>query len=103
MGSIGSESLKLSALYLGKVGPMADTLERDVQALKEWLRQAWNYLGHASLTRFERQEIRNQIKQTDAELKKCLQIIAAQAQARRGTPPLPAQTAPRPDFRIFNI
>ena len=82
---------------------MADTLERDVQALKEWLRQAWSYLAHPSLTRFERQEIRNQIKQTDAELKKCLQIIAAKAQARRGTPPLPAQTAPRPDFRIFNI
>jgi hypothetical protein len=82
---------------------MADTLERDVQALKEWLRQAWSYLGHPSLTRFERQEIRNQIKQTDAELKKCLQIIAAQAQARRKTPPPPAQAAPRPDFRIFNI
>lgn len=83
---------------------MADTLERDVQALKEWLRQAWNYLGHASLTRFERQEIRNQIKQTDAELRKCLQKIAAQNQARQRTPPpAPVQTAARPDFRILNI
>lgn len=82
---------------------MADTLERDVQALKEWLRQAWNYLGHPSLTRFERQEIRNQIKQTDAELKKCLQLIAAQNQSRRMTQPPPAQSAVRPDFRIFNI
>ncbi len=82
---------------------MADTLERDVQALKEWLRQAWKYLGHPALTRFERQEIRNQIKQTDAELKKCLQLIAAQNQARRGTKLPPLQTVPRPDFRILNI
>jgi hypothetical protein len=103
MPSIVSESLKLRALYLGKVGPMADTLERDVQALKEWLRHAWNYLGHASLTRFERQEIRNQIKQTDAELKKCLQMIAAQNQARRSMQVPPDSTVPPPDFRIFNI
>jgi hypothetical protein len=82
---------------------MADTLERDVQALKEWLRQAWSYLGHPSLTRFERQEIRNQIKQTDAELKKCLQLIAAQNQARRVSIPPPARKVRRPDFRILNI
>ena len=82
---------------------MADALERDVQALKEWLRQAWCYLAQTSLTRFERQEIRNQIKQTDAELRKCLQRVAAQNQARHGTPAVHLQTAQRPDFRIFNI
>jgi hypothetical protein len=82
---------------------MADTLERDVQALKEWLRQAWSYLAHPSLTRFERQEIRNQIKQTDAELRKCLQLIAVQNQARCRTQAPPVQTAQRPDFRIFNF
>ena len=82
---------------------MADTLERDVQALKEWLRQAWSYLAHPSLTRFERQEIRNQIKQTDAELKKCLQLIAAQNQARRVSQRSSARPAARPDFRILNI
>jgi len=82
---------------------MGDTLERDVQALKEWLRQAWTYLAHPSLTRYERQEIRNQIKQTDAELKKCLQLIAAQNQARQMTRPPPVLTVPRPDFRILNI
>ena len=82
---------------------MADTLERDVLALKEWLRQAWSYLAHPSLTRFERQEIRNQIKQTDAELKKCLQLIAAQNQARRVSPRPSAEAVRRPDFRILNI
>lgn len=82
---------------------MADTLERDVQALKEWLRQAWNSLGQSSLTRFERQEIRNQIKQTDAALKKCLQLIAARNETRRARQPQPIQATRRLGFRILNI
>jgi len=82
---------------------MADTLERDVQALKEWLRQAWSYLSHPSLTRFERQEIRNQIKQTDAELKRCLQLIAAQNQTRLRSLPPSERTVRRPDFRILDL
>jgi hypothetical protein len=83
---------------------MADTLERDVQALKEWLGQAWRYLAEPSLTRFERQELRNQIKQTDAELRACLQRLTAQNQARsRGAEQASATTVPRPGFRILNI
>ncbi|WP_407175298.1 hypothetical protein [Bradyrhizobium sp. STM 3562] len=82
---------------------MADTLERDVQALKEWLRQAWRYLAEPSLTRFERQEIRNQIKQTDAELRACLQKLAAQNQARSKAMDAPVRTVPRSDFRILNV
>ena len=81
---------------------MADTLERDVHVLKEWLRQAWRHLGQPSLTRFERQEIRNQIKETDAELRICLEMIAAANQARSRTQPEPVPTAARPKFRIFN-
>ena len=80
---------------------MADALEQDVQALKEWLRQAWSYLAQASLTRFERQEIRNQIKQTDAELKICLQKLAAKNQARMKAPGPPVPSLPWPDFRIL--
>ncbi|WP_024510618.1 hypothetical protein [Bradyrhizobium sp. ARR65] len=82
---------------------MADTLERDVQALKEWLRQAWRYLAEPSLTRFERQEIRNQIKQTDAELRACLQKLAAQNQVRSKAMDAPVRTVPRSDFRILNV
>ena len=81
---------------------MADTLERDVQALKEWLRQAWGYLGQSSLTRFERQEIRNQIKQTDAELRSCLKKLEAREQAR-STQASQASALARPEFRILNL
>jgi hypothetical protein len=82
---------------------MADTLERDVHALKEWLRQAWQYLGQPSLTRFERQEIRNQIKQTDAELRICLKILAARELARSTAQAAPPQVVARPAFRILNL
>jgi hypothetical protein len=79
---------------------MADMLERDVHALKEWLEQAWRYLAEPALTRFERQEIRNQIKQTDAELRICLQKLAAQNARTKGQGP-PVATLPRPEFRIL--
>ncbi len=83
---------------------MADSLERDVQALKEWLRQAWLYLGEPSLTRFERQEVRNLMKQTDAELRACLQRIAARNQAEsQAATHVPAPPVQRPDFRILSI
>jgi hypothetical protein len=81
---------------------MADTLERDVQALKEWLRQAWGYLGQPSLTRFERQEIRNQIKQTDAELRLCLKKLEARGRAK-ATQASPERTVAQPEFRIFHL
>ncbi len=82
---------------------MADSLERDVQALKEWLREAWRYLAEPSLTRFERQEVRNQMKQTDAELRACLQRLAdRQTQAKTGDVSTAAGVLPRPGFRILN-
>jgi hypothetical protein len=56
---------------------MSDTLDQDVQALKEWLAQAWRYLAQPSLTRFERQEMRNQMRLADAKLRAGLQKIAS--------------------------
>jgi hypothetical protein len=62
------------------MAPMSDTLDQDVQALKEWLGQAWRYLAQPSLTRFQRQEMRNQMKMADAELRTGLQKIASRDQ-----------------------
>ena len=59
------------------MAPLSDTLDQDVQALKEWLGQAWRYLAQPSLTRFERQEMRNQMRLADAKLRAGLQKIAS--------------------------
>ena len=56
---------------------MSDMLDQDVQALKEWLGQAWRYLAQPSLTRFQRQEMRNQMRLADAKLRAGLQKIAS--------------------------
>lgn len=46
-------------------GPMGDTLDQDVHALKEFLGKAWRYLASPSLSRFQRQEMRNQMRLTE--------------------------------------
>jgi hypothetical protein len=57
---------------------MADILDQDVQLLKEWLRSPWAYLGQPSLTRFERRELRNLMKQADEGLRAGLQKVCGQ-------------------------
>jgi hypothetical protein len=46
-----------------------DIRDRDIRALQEWLRTAWQQLGDHSLTAFDRRELRNQMKQCSADLK----------------------------------
>jgi hypothetical protein len=85
-----------------KVGPLADTLDQDVQALKDWLRSAWRSLASPSITPFERREIRNYMKEADAALRAGLQKVAARDKARReGFANDP--WARSPDFRILKI
>jgi hypothetical protein len=62
---------------------MADTLDQDVQALKEWLRIAWRYVADPSITRFERRELRNYMKEADAALRTGLQKIVARERPRK--------------------
>ena len=83
-------------------GLMADTLDQDVQALKEWQASAWRFLADPSSTRFERQELRNYMKEADAALRAGLQRIAARETARKdryGN----YSWAELPDFRVLNI
>jgi hypothetical protein len=81
---------------------MADTLDQDVQALKEWQASAWRFLADPSSTRFERQELRNYMKEADAALRAGLQKLAARetaGQDRYGN----YSWAGLPDFRVLNI
>ena len=62
---------------------MANTLDQDVHALKEWLRVAWRYLADCSLTSFERRELRNYMKDAGYALSSGLKEAAARDRARR--------------------
>jgi hypothetical protein len=84
------------------VGPLADTLDQDVQALKDWLRSAWRSLASPSITPFERREIRNYMKEADAALRAGLQKVAAREESGRDGYANYSWTQP-PDFRILKI
>jgi hypothetical protein len=53
-----------------------DVLGRNIHALKELQRVGWRQLADPALTIFERREIRNEIKQSEAELRSCLQMMS---------------------------
>ena len=81
---------------------MADELDQDVQALKNWLRDAWHFLAsNPSLTPFERQELRNSMKQVESTLRAAVQQLAAKESARREALPLSSDRASLPDFRVL--
>ena len=64
----------------------AEILESDIRALQQWLREAWQQLGNPSLTTFSRRELRNQMRQCNADLRACLDRAAEY----RAEPPVAA-------------
>jgi hypothetical protein len=53
-----------------------EILDQDIRALQEWLRAAWQQLADPSLTAFGRRELRNQMKQYNADLRAHLKRAA---------------------------
>jgi hypothetical protein len=53
-----------------------DVLDCKIHELKEVQRTAWRQLADSSLTTFERREVRNQIRQSDNELRQYLQMMS---------------------------
>lgn len=51
---------------------MGGALDRDVHALQEWLRRAWRYVASPSITRYQRCEMRNQMRQAEEALRTAL-------------------------------
>ncbi len=79
----------------------ADTLDHDVHALKQWLDAAWRQLADPNLTRFARRELRNQMKQNDAELRLCMQKLLERERHRQPEPT--GRAFPKPELRILNL
>jgi len=53
-----------------------DALVRDIDVQKALQREAWRELASSALTTFDRYEIRNRIRQSEAELRVNLQIMS---------------------------
>ena len=52
-----------------------ETLDRNILELKQWLNGTWRHLAKPSLTKFERRELRNEMKQCNVELRRCLELV----------------------------
>jgi hypothetical protein len=76
-----------------------EILDSDIRTLQQWLRTAWQQLGDPSLTAFARRELRNQMKQCNADLRARLQM-AAEQQSAPLQQPIPTYT--KPDLRILS-
>jgi hypothetical protein len=79
---------------------MGDVLEQDVQALKEWLRSAWRQLAQPSMTRFDRRELRNYMREAEAALRTGFEKLA-EKESRLEVYNTAASTLPVPDFRFL--
>jgi hypothetical protein len=60
-----------------------EVLDRNIIELKAWLNAAWRHLAKSSLTKFERGELRNEMKQCNTELRRCLDLVRAERANRR--------------------
>ena len=50
----------------------SDTLSRKIHELKAWQTAAWRRIADPLLTAFESREIRNQLRESNRELRRCL-------------------------------
>jgi len=53
-----------------------DPLSLKISDLKQWQRVAWHRIADPTTTTFERREIRNHIKESDGELRRCLVMMS---------------------------
>lgn len=60
-----------------------EVLDRNIIELKAWLNAAWRHLAKSSLTKFERGELRNEMKQCNTELRRCLELVRTERASRR--------------------
>ena len=60
-----------------------DALVRDIEAQKALQQEAWRELAGPALTTFDRREIRNRIRQSEAELRVSLQIMSERLRYRQ--------------------
>jgi hypothetical protein len=78
-----------------------DVLDYKIHELKEPQRVAWRQLADSSLTTFERCEVRNQIRQSDNELRQYLQMMAERFRFRLRPAEESTNRFGNPDFRLL--
>ncbi|MGF6308994.1 hypothetical protein ABIB82_002953 [Bradyrhizobium sp. i1.8.4] len=73
-------------------------LDQSIRELQEWLRKAWQQLADPSLTAFSRRELRNQMKQCNADLRVQLRAVSERTP---GPSASSARAFAKPELRIL--
>jgi hypothetical protein len=63
-----------------------DILNGKIRELMDWQTLAWRRIADSSVTSFESREIRNHLKESDAELRRCLTMISERLRFRTRRP-----------------
>jgi hypothetical protein len=79
---------------------MESALDQEVQALKDWLRSAWHQLAQPSMTRFDRQELRNFMRQAETALQIASRRVTARDNRRRELFNSQKNSKSSPDIRV---
>jgi hypothetical protein len=72
-----------------------------IVTLQKWLSSAWRRLSDPALTRFDRRELRNQMKQADAALRRCLALSSELKSAQKTQGSDDSRRTERPDLRFL--
>src|ERR1700730_4345086 len=80
-----------------------DNLGQKIHALQQWQRAAWQQLADPMLTTFDRREIRNQIKQSDGELRYFLGMMPERTHFRADPIENVGESLAKLNFRLFAL
>jgi hypothetical protein len=72
-----------------------------IHTLQRWLAAAWRRLGDPSLTAFDKRELRNQMKQADTALRKCLALSTELKSAQKAQGNSNVRAFAKPDLRFL--
>jgi hypothetical protein len=78
-----------------------DILSRDIHALKELQRVAWGQLASPNLTAFDQRELRNRIRQSEAELRTYLKMRSERARFSMQPVQDAGRRVAKPSFRLL--
>jgi hypothetical protein len=78
-----------------------DILSRKINELKEWQTVAWRRVADPVVTAFERREIRNHIKESDAELGYYLAMVSERFRFQAGKAEDVGDSLAKLNFRLL--
>ena len=79
-----------------------DILSIKIHELKDWQTVAWRRIADPLVTAFERREIRNHIKESDGELRRCLGIMSERLRFELGAVEVVGDSLAKLDFKVFS-